>query len=510
MGAVPELFAPEASAPAPTLAPATPAIGSTGSIRKETRAQQQKRSSSGGHRREEGATVDVTVSVSHIPDVSGAAVGLELEGEVTASGAATSAAIRAVATAGPLRVSCQPPPPDTLGSKMLIVRKRFGVGKVTPANVSDQLVSCEAAAVPWDHLQALTRHVYLPLLSANLANLQDDGGHAAAPAALVGASTIGHAGLGPMPSSPNPATVFKAVEQGGAIPPAHPSSAGHHKGPAEHGRPPTHGGGMLGTEFPSVLLPPQALARLLHAEGKKAMEAFYRLLAAIQLTDGYIHDTLVLPLPPNDALLPLDQVIGSYGSYEGPAATMPHTMSRGTLGKTGAGTLARQTSMATISRRDGHIVKDHVHLLESTVLQWTKIIRSILKLDVTDVIRQYNRPSPLDEVAATRTHARHLQALSHQLSERPEILAIRNQLTLVESTYATALDTLEVELMEKADSAERNLRWAGRGGKRALKIEGRPADREIDLQAERLVGMHSRSYRLSFIFFTQPQAPDHR
>eukprot|EP00049_Salpingoeca_infusionum_P009582 m.161990 g.161990 ORF g.161990 m.161990 type:complete len:5864 (+) comp14370_c0_seq2:258-17849(+) len=183
------------------------------------------------------------------------------------------------------------------------------------------------------------------------------------------------------------------------------------------------------------------------SEAKKILESHLRLLSTIQVTDGYIKGYVVLPLP----------VVAANAS-EMLAKTLD---------------LERPTSQG--SRRDSHsrrrskhalatkqtvpqLQRDYVHLLETSVVTWTKLIRTLLKVDTTaDPFKITKLCGPRVEVQLARTQAANFDAVVSQL-QQPEVQRVLYDLQLAESTYIQPFMELTKEVQAAQVVAQQNLK----------------------------------------------------
>lgn len=167
-------------------------------------------------------------------------------------------------------------------------------------------------------------------------------------------------------------------------------------------------------------------------EGKKFLDTYQRMLASVEATDGYVRGQTLLPLPP-------DAILSCIGG--------------GTRSARGTG-MQRKASQKQLQGS-----RDRMHVLETSVVTWTRLIKAVLKTDTADVVDKLEQPGPLAEVAAQATHADNLASVLEQL-QGSSIRNILAELGLLGSTYATAFAAVEKEVAAAAERAESNKRFA--------------------------------------------------
>jgi len=173
------------------------------------------------------------------------------------------------------------------------------------------------------------------------------------------------------------------------------------------------------------------------AEGKKMLESYQRFLAAVDATEGQVRGQTILPLPP-DMLL---------------------TSLRGSVGVARAGGTPQLQRKPSQKQFQGS--RDRLHVLETSVIAWTKLIKTILKADVADILAQLAWVGgPLAEVDVQATHADNLAAVLVQL-QSSSVRGILLELELMGSAYAPAFAAVEQEVAVAAQCAESNKVFAG-------------------------------------------------
>ena len=100
------------------------------------------------------------------------------------------------------------------------------------------------------------------------------------------------------------------------------------------------------------------------------------------------------------------------------------------------------------------VPKSLVHAIETAVIDWTHQVKNVLSRDSAKPLEEGHHPGPLMEVDFWNAMTANLKAIMQQL-QSPKILKMRAILEANESTYATALSQLyvdvELALEEAAD-----------------------------------------------------------
>jgi hypothetical protein len=171
---------------------------------------------------------------------------------------------------------------------------------------------------------------------------------------------------------------------------------------------------------------------------KRVVDAFHRFLATMEITHGQVEGTVRLPVPPNLADIS-KQLAGQIPSSH-PATTNP------------------DTANLEISVR-----KDHLHLAESVVVAWTRLVRAHLKSappEATTPKTSDPFPGPLVEIDSIKQRASDLHALLLQLGSNPDIRRLFAALELIGSPMAAAFAALETELRGAAAQANAHVMYA--------------------------------------------------
>lgn len=159
-------------------------------------------------------------------------------------------------------------------------------------------------------------------------------------------------------------------------------------------------------------------------EVKKALDAYYKLLASLQITKGHMEGFVALPIPLDVDALDKPDNAGRSGRMSIYPRTLP---------------------------------KERIHFFEGVLLNWIKIIRSAVKFDAKEQLNEIQFPGPLDLLNILRNRAASLNGILVQLSTKPQIRIVLNLLTEHESSYCAGFAASETELREAAHQATENL-----------------------------------------------------
>ncbi|EDO43528.1 predicted protein [Nematostella vectensis] len=148
----------------------------------------------------------------------------------------------------------------------------------------------------------------------------------------------------------------------------------------------------------------------------KLMDLLHRLVANIEVMEGSLKDQVVLPLPSIEVL---------------------------------------SEAAAYSSRRP--VV---IHVLETTVISWIKLIKGTLKLDPdTEVAKKFGlKPGPLDEIEMWSEHLERISMINEQLSSHVAMNIIMN-LEDAHSTYAQSFLLVKRDIAKAEQEANDNLQF---------------------------------------------------
>jgi dynein heavy chain len=102
--------------------------------------------------------------------------------------------------------------------------------------------------------------------------------------------------------------------------------------------------------------------------------------------------------------------------------------------------------------------KDRVHLLETSVIQWTKKLLSVLSTDPIDAINNGDHPGPQEEVDFWAAKSKDLTALTEQLQSE-KMMAVVNALKEFKSAYAAEFEKLSESVVQARDEAKENAKY---------------------------------------------------
>ncbi|XP_071095883.1 uncharacterized protein [Haliotis cracherodii] len=167
---------------------------------------------------------------------------------------------------------------------------------------------------------------------------------------------------------------------------------------------------LLGTNQPSVM---EA-----GINGDKIMDILHRLMAAVEVTQGHVRGQIVLNLPSIEVLAE--------------AAASPN--------------------------RRGAVL----HVLESTVINWIKQIRVVLKHDPTaDLQNQFGtEPGPLEEMKMWENHLDRLHSVNTQLDSEMSLDILHN-LEQANSQYAHSFSSVRKEINKAVAETNKILKFLG-------------------------------------------------
>eukprot|EP00912_Choanoflagellata_sp_UC4_P001366 UC4_evm2s846 len=186
---------------------------------------------------------------------------------------------------------------------------------------------------------------------------------------------------------------------------------------------------------------------------QKILGHFHRLLEGIQVTVGHLEGNAVLPLPPENHAASISAFAkppGSAGNVlisHSPTSQNSHRIRI----KSGKSKNSRQGS------GKGSKLKDLIHVYESAVVSWMKLIKNTLKMeqrthDNQDPSLTYI-PLVLKECEAYKIHMQRLNAISKQL-QKPGVRKVISMLESAHSTYVSSFKELEITLKKSVEATE--------------------------------------------------------
>ena len=349
------------------------------------------------------------------------------------------------------------PPTGQLPGKVLVFRKVAGVGAIT-ASVADELSVSECHSDPWQQMWLTTQQVFLPLIQANakditgkvdakkvtsdlqklISSIQVTEGHTTAEFVLPDPPQIPDEdfSVAPVSKRETASTPFAAAGASPASSPHRPSSAtASPRGSAKTPRPPP--------------TPPDRMPSVSDRPVSRGTAPSSRPMSR------------EVPLPPvggsssSPARPPRAPSGQSTPSSAGSSA--PNSSGR-SMGRPGnganrhmAGSLRRAVGQEA-SRRDRE--RDKMLALETTALNWTRLIKSILKQDaVPDCVTSQagEFPGPLYETELRISSAVNLASVQKQLQsvEVQNVLAALGE----SNPYALAFRVVEQDVSTASISA---------------------------------------------------------
>ena len=102
--------------------------------------------------------------------------------------------------------------------------------------------------------------------------------------------------------------------------------------------------------------------------------------------------------------------------------------------------------------------KDKAHVIESSIITWTKQIKNVLKLEPEQALKQGNNPGPLTEIDFWENKAENLNSIKSQL----ESVEVKNILRFLEgnkSTYTNPFSKLQKDVMKARNEANDNSKF---------------------------------------------------
>eukprot|EP01135_Chromosphaera_perkinsii_P000864 Nk52_evm27s152 gene=Nk52_evmTU27s152 len=105
-----------------------------------------------------------------------------------------------------------------------------------------------------------------------------------------------------------------------------------------------------------------------------------------------------------------------------------------------------------------HSDKEKIHVLESAIVNWTKQIKGLLKLDPESLVKGGKNPGPLAEVDFWSSKAENLKSVYEQLVSEP-ILLVLNILEATKSSYAPAFSRIAKEVALANGEANENIKY---------------------------------------------------
>jgi len=144
---------------------------------------------------------------------------------------------------------------------------------------------------------------------------------------------------------------------------------------------------------------------------KDLMDKFNHFLAQVYVTTGQIKGRTLLPLPPSDAT-----------SFESKSS------------------------------------KDKAHILESSIITWTRQIKNILKQDPEGALKSGNNPDPLTEIEFWRNKAENLNSIYKQLQSE-KIKKVLKFLEQNKSTYTGPFGKLQKDVQTARTEGNDNYKY---------------------------------------------------
>lgn len=144
---------------------------------------------------------------------------------------------------------------------------------------------------------------------------------------------------------------------------------------------------------------------------KDLMDKFNHFLAQVYVTLGQVHGRTLLPLPPSDAT-----------SFENKSS------------------------------------KDKAHILESSIITWTRQIKNVLKQDPEGALKAGNNPDPLTELEFWKNKAENLNSIYKQLQSE-KIKKVLKFLEQNKSTYTGPFGKLQKDVQTARTEANDNYRY---------------------------------------------------
>lgn len=144
---------------------------------------------------------------------------------------------------------------------------------------------------------------------------------------------------------------------------------------------------------------------------KDLMDKFNHFLAQVYVTIGQVRGKTLLPLPPSDAT-----------SFENKSS------------------------------------KDKAHILESSIITWTRQIKNVLKQDPESALKGGNEPDPLTEIEFWRSKAENLNLIYKQLQSE-KIKKVLKFLEQNKSTYTGPFGKLQKEVQTARTEANDNYKF---------------------------------------------------
>lgn len=144
---------------------------------------------------------------------------------------------------------------------------------------------------------------------------------------------------------------------------------------------------------------------------KDLMDKFNQFLAQVYMTIGMVNGKTLLPLPPSDVT-----------SFENKSS------------------------------------KDKAHILENSIITWTRQIKNVLKQDPESALKAGNNPDPLTEIEFWRSKAENLNSIFKQLQSE-KIKKVLKFLEQNKSTYTGPFGKLQKDVQTARTEANDNYRY---------------------------------------------------